>query len=160
MATPLLANAVTGAAFVQPYIIPLKVVGKFMDTMFLTLKQMNPDSDFLKELNDGSDPGIPYTIIAGNTQLIAPDKQSQQLSILKKVMARFKKRGHYDALDLLLFKAPNDIAVSTESISVIPGADSRQFKPKVLTCACDHISYFGDPAGLESMCKVFLEEAS
>eukprot|EP00903_Cladosiphon_okamuranus_P000145 g145.t1 len=64
MATPLLANAVNGAAFIQPYIIPLRLVGKFLDTMFHTLKQMNADSDFLKELNDGSDPGIPYSIIA------------------------------------------------------------------------------------------------
>lgn len=157
MATPLLANAVNGAAFVQPYIIPLRVVGKFMDKMFTTLKEMNPDSDFLKELNDESDPGIPYTIIAGNTQLIAPKQQEQQLGLIKKVMNRFKSRGHYDALDLLLFKAPNDIAVSTESISVIPGGDNRQFPPTVLTCACDHISYFGDPAGLDSMRIALLE---
>ncbi len=160
MATPLLANAVNGASFVQPYIIPLRVVGKFLDTMFHTLKQMNPDSDFLKKLNDGSDPGIPYSIIAGNTQLIPAAVSEPQASILKKVMARFKSRGHYDALDLLLFKAPNDIAVSLDSIKDIPGAADRQFPPEVHVCACDHISYFGDPSGLESMCILMLDEGN
>ncbi|PTM13608.1 MAG: hypothetical protein DA408_06375 [Bacteroidetes bacterium] len=160
MATPLLANAVNGAAFIQPYLLPLRMVGKFLDTLFLTLKQMNPNSDFLKELNDGTDPGIPYTIIAGNTQLIAPAVAANQAKLLQKVMARFKSRGHYDALDLLLFKAPNDIAVSTENIITIPGAAERQHPPVVLTCACDHISYFGDPAGLDSMRKALLEEAT
>lgn len=157
MATPLLANAVNGAAFIQPYIIPLRLVGKFLDTMFHTLKQMNADSDFLKELNDGSDPGIPYSIIAGNTQLIPPAIAEPQAKLLKKVMTRFKSRGHYDALDLLLFKAPNDIAVSTESISEIPGAADRQHPPEVLSCACDHISYFGNPAGLDSMRDLMLK---
>lgn len=159
MATPLLANAVNGAAFVQPYIIPLRVVGKFLDTMFHTLKQMNPDSDFLKQLNDGSDPGIPYSIVAGNTQLIPVAVAEPQATILKKVMARFKSRGHYDALDLLLFKVPNDIAVSLDSIQEIPGAADRQFPPEVHVCACDHISYFGDPDGLESMRILMMDEA-
>lgn len=157
MATPLLANAVNGAAFVQPYVIPLRVVGKFLDKLFFTLKQMNSDSDFLKALNDGSDPGIPYTIIAGNTQLIPPAVAGPQARLLQKVMARFKSRGHYDALDLLLFKSPNDIAVSTEKISDIPGGAERQFPPVVLECACDHISYFGNPAGIESMAKLMLK---
>ncbi|MEL6656824.1 MAG: caspase family protein [Bacteroidota bacterium] len=158
MATPLLANAVNAASFIQPYIIPLRVVGKFMDSMFHTLKQMNPDSDFLKQLNDGSDPGIPYSIIAGNTKLIPPAQAEAQATILQKVMARFKSRGHYDALDTLLFKEANDIAVSTESIKEIPGAADRQFPPVVDICACDHISYFGDPAGLNSMTIVMMEE--
>lgn len=159
MATPLLANAVNGASFVQPYIIPLRVVGKFLDTMFHTLKQMNPDSDFLKELNDGSDPGIPYSIVAGNTQLVPAAVSEPQASILKKVMARFKSRGHYDALDLLLFKAPNDIAVSLQSIKEIPGAADRQFPPQIYVCGCDHISYFGNPAGLEGMCILMMDQA-
>ncbi len=156
MATPLLANAVNGAAFLQPYALALRAVGKFLDKLFVTLKQMNSDSDFMKALNDGTDPGIPYTIIAGNTQLIPSEIQEKQLSMLRKVMKRFKSRGHYDALDKLLFKSPNDIAVSVESISEIPGSDKWSQPPRVLPSACDHISYFGDPAGLESMAKALL----
>ncbi|MCB0638317.1 MAG: caspase family protein, partial [Lewinella sp.] len=158
MATPLLASAVNGAAFLQPYILPLNFVGKFLDKMFTTLKQMQPDSDFLKSLNDGSDPGIPYTIVAGNTQLIPYASPDAQAGLLKKVIARFKKRGHYDALDLLLFKAPNDIAVSVDSISQIPGAENRQHPPRVLPAACDHISYFAGPAALEVLLQAVLDE--
>jgi pimeloyl-ACP methyl ester carboxylesterase len=157
MATPLLANAVNGAAFVQPYVIPLRFVGKFLDKLFYTLKQMNPDSDFLKELNDSSDPGIPYTIIAGNTKLIPPAVAEPQAKLLKKIMLRFKSRGHYTALDKLLFKTANDIAVSTENIVGIPGSEHREFPPVTMECACDHISYFGNPAGLDSMAQLMME---
>ena len=156
MATPLLASAVNGAAFLQPYALALRAVGKFLDKLFLTLKQMNPDSDFIKELNDGTDPGIPYTIIAGNTQLIPFEIQDRQLNLLRKVMKRFKSRGHYDLLDQVLFKSPNDIAVTVESITTIPGSEQWVQSPTVLPAACDHISYFGDPAGLDSMAKAFL----
>jgi pimeloyl-ACP methyl ester carboxylesterase len=157
MATPLLATAVNGAAFLKPYILPIKYIGKFVDKMFSTLKQMNPDSEFLKALNVGTDPGIPYVIIAGNTQLIPFAVQDKQVKLLKKIMQRFKKRGHYDALDLLLFKAANDIAVSTQFIKEIPGADQWANPPRILESACDHLSYFGDPAGLECIEEVLLE---
>lgn len=151
MVTPLLANAVNGAAFLKPYTLALRFVGKFVDKLFLTLQQMNPGSTFMKALNVGKDPGIPYTIIAGNTQLIPLKTLDQQMALLRKVMARFKERGHYTALDKLLFKAPNDIAVSTEFIQTIPGADQWATPPQVFVAACDHISYFGDEAGLERM---------
>lgn len=158
MATPLLANAVNGAAFLKPYVIPLRYVGKFLDKMFITLQQMNADSEFLTKLNDESDPGIPYTIIAGNTQLIPVEYTEKQNTLLKKLMHRFKSRAHYEALDRFLFKEPNDIAVSTKAIKEIPGAENRTHPPVVVECACDHISYFGDPAGLASIRQVFLDE--
>ncbi|RMF03636.1 MAG: hypothetical protein D6772_01860, partial [Bacteroidetes bacterium] len=156
MATPLLATAVNGAAFLKPYILPIKYLGNFVDTMFSTLKQMSPGSDFLQALNVGKDPGIPYVIIAGNTQLIPVEIQESQTKLLQKIMARFRQRAHYDALDLLLFKEPNDIAVSTKFIKEIPGAEQWSHPPRVLESACDHISYFGDPAGLESIREVLL----
>lgn len=149
MATPLLATAVNGASFLKPYIFVLKYAGKFVDKAFTTLKQMKPDSDFYKALNTGTDPAIPYTIIAGNTQLIPADIQDKHNTLLKKLMARFRSRGHYDALDLLLFKEANDIAVSTQFIKQIPGADQWQTPPKTIEVASDHISYFGNLSSLE-----------
>ena len=151
MVTPLLANAVNGAVFLKPYILPIKYAGKFFDKMFHTLKQMNSDSDFLKELNDGTDPGIPYTIIAGNTKLIPPAILDKHNTLLKKLMARFKSRGHYTALDLLLFKEANDIAVTTKFIKEIPGTDGWEMPPKTIEVASDHISYFGDADSLAVM---------
>lgn len=154
MASMLLAQCVNGAAFIQPYMAALRVVGNFLDTMFFNLEQMSPKSDFItKELNDGTDPGIPYTIIAGNTQLVPLAKAADQTKLLKKVMERFKQRGHYDALDLLLFRSPNDIAVTVTSISQIPGAENRKYPPKVLVAACDHLAYFAAPAGLAKIAE-------
>lgn len=151
MASTLVGSLVNGASLFKPYILPLRYVGKFMDQMFDTLKQMQPDSDFLKDLNNGTDPGIPYHIIAGNTQLIPHSLQDKQDKLLKKIIERFRRRGHYNLLDALLFKKPNDIAVATDSITTIPGADRWQTPPKVYDAACHHCAYFAEPAGLEKL---------
>lgn len=152
LASVLLGRAVNGAAFLKPYIIPLSFLGKFVKKLFITLQQMDPaDSTFLKKLNDGTDPGIPYTIVAGNTQLIP--NQSDQEGLIKKLLQRFKNRGHYDALDLLLFKKPNDIAVAVDSIYGIKDLDARKNVTKQITVGCDHISYFGDPNGLDGLAE-------
>jgi hypothetical protein len=37
----------------------------------VTLDQMNPKSDFMGQLAESPDPGVCYTIIAGNTSLVA-----------------------------------------------------------------------------------------
>jgi pimeloyl-ACP methyl ester carboxylesterase len=149
MASVLLSRAVNGAAFIKPYVIPLSLVGKLLDTMFTTLSEMHPDkSDFLKTLNDGTDPGISYTIVAGNTQLIPAVQEDNFRSLLRKVLARFQGRAHYDLLDRLLFKSPNDIAVSVDSIGGIADAAKWMKPPRVIPVACDHISYFVDPEGL------------
>jgi hypothetical protein len=152
MTTVLLTYAVNGAAFLQPYLATLRIAGKWLDKLFVTLEQMSPSGKFLKEeLNDSTDPGVPYSIIAGNTRLIPVAAPEKQASLLKKVLSRFKQRGHYDALDLLLFKSPNDIAVTVESIKAIPGGESRQYPPQTWEAACDHMAYFAAPAGLAVM---------
>lgn len=154
LASVLLARAINGATFLQPYILPLNFLGRYLKQAFVTLQQMDPDdSDFLRLLNDGTDPGIPYSIVAGNTQLIPAIFEEKQKGLLKKLVSRFKKRGHFDALDLLLFKSPNDIAVAVDAIEGIAGADQWSQPPQVIEVACDHISYFGDPAGLEGLAK-------
>ncbi len=153
MVSVLLSRAVNGAVFLKPYILPLSLLGRLAGNLFITLKQMDPDGSFLKKLNDGTDPGIPYTIVAGNTQLIPSKNEQDQASAMKKLIARFKSRGHYDALDLLLFKEANDIAVATTSITGIPGKDKRTHRPVEITVACDHISYFCDPNGLKGVAQ-------
>ncbi|NUO03436.1 MAG: hypothetical protein HUU01_22720, partial [Saprospiraceae bacterium] len=153
LASVLLSRAVNGAVFLKPYILPLSLLGKLAGNLFITLQQMDPDGAFLKKLNDGADPGIRYTIVAGNTQLIPSKNEQNQTSMLKKLIARFKSRGHYDALDVLLFKEANDIAVATTSIVGIPGKEKRTYPPKEITVGCDHISYFCDPEGLKGIGK-------
>ena len=161
LASTLLSKAVMGAAFLKPYTIPLSFIGKALDKMFITLLQMHEKkSEFLKKLNDGADPGMQHTIVAGNTRLIPTQLQEQQDKILKKIVARFKQRGHYDALDLLLFRQPNDIAVSINSIYGVAGIDQRAQPVARIEVACDHISYFADPAGLEGLRKALLKSTT
>jgi hypothetical protein len=158
LASALLSKAVNGATFLKPYILPLSILGKYAKVLFTTLAQMDPDnSEFLKKLNDGTDPEIPYTIIAGNTKLIPVQYEAQQ-GILKRIIQRFKKRGHYDALDVLLFKEPNDIAVSVKSIVGIKGKENRKYPPKEIEVGADHISYFADPEGLKALSEAVFQK--
>jgi len=153
MTSMLMSRAVNGAVFLKPYILPLSLLGKLAGNLFITLQQMDPDGSFLKQLNDGADPGIRYTIVAGNTQLIPTKNEQDQKNLMKRMIARFKSRGHYDALDALLFKEANDIAVATTSIYGIPGKENRTYPPVEITVGCDHISYFCDPEGLKGIGK-------
>ncbi|MFN7119184.1 MAG: lipase/acyltransferase domain-containing protein, partial [Saprospiraceae bacterium] len=158
LSTALLTKVVNGAAFLQPYLFTLNLLGKFAGKAFITLQQMDPqDSDFLKELNDGTDPKCPYTIVAGNTQLIPKAIQEVQKSLLQRSLARFNKQSAFNLLDQFLFKVPNDIAVALDSIYGIPGSDKWAKPPKVYTVGCDHISYFGDPEGLKVLAEVVKE---
>lgn len=160
LSTALLTTAVNGASFMQPYLFALNLLGRFAGQLFTTLKQMDPDdSKFLKLLNDGTDPGVSYTIVAGNTQLIPAVVMEAQKTILKKVLERFRQNGApYKILDSFLFKDPNDIAVTVDSIYGIPGSENWKTKPKQLEVGCDHLSYFGHPDGLQTLAKVVLEE--
>ncbi|MDX1942641.1 MAG: caspase family protein [Saprospiraceae bacterium] len=159
LSTALLTNAVNGASFLQPYLFSLNLLGKFAGKLFITLQQMDPDdSEFLKELNNSSDPGLPYTIVAGNTQLIPKIITEAQKGLLKRVMARFKGSSTYKALDSFLFKEPNDIAVAVKSIYHIPGSEKWQRPPQQLSVGCDHLSYFGHPDGLQVLAQVVLEQ--
>jgi pimeloyl-ACP methyl ester carboxylesterase len=140
MASVLLTFAINGAAYLQPYLMVLTGIGKLLQGLQVTLKQMNNDSDMYKTLNSPN--GIkPYVIISGNTQKLI----QQYADTLNKIEKLFKKlidRGVYDTLDLAIFKEANDIAVSTKSISTLPNAKNQ---PQVFEVASDHISYFTRP---------------
>ncbi len=155
LATALLTRVVNGAAFLQPYLFSISLLGQFVNKLFVTLQQMDPnDSPFLKALNNGTDPGIPYTIVAGNTQLAPPVMVEMQQHIMRRALQRFQRPGtYYVILDSFLFKIPNDIAVAVDSIYGIPGSDKWKTPPRQITVGCDHISYFGDPEGLKGLAE-------
>lgn len=158
LAMTLLTRTIQGASFLQPYLIPLSFLGKLMDELTITLKQMEIGGEFLNGLNDGTDPGIPYSIVIGNTKLISAAFSEQQKTLLQRMLQRFNSRNLYTALDAAVFKAANDIAVSSESIAAIKGKENRQFVPKEYITACDHISYFVDPKGLADLSKAVFEQ--
>lgn len=152
LASVLLTKAINGSALLKPWLTSLRLLGKWADKLFFTLQEMHEDSDFLRQqLNTAvPDPGIPYSIIAGNTQLIPRPVDDAEDKLLEKVLRRFHGI-HYVALDKLLFRSPNDIAVSVEHCQKFPGAETRLYPPTVAMAACDHMSYFADPDGLAKL---------
>ncbi len=122
---------------------PLKILEgllKRIETIDVSLDQMQPGSDFLAELAKAPDPGIPYTLIVGNTSLMTAAAET----LKEKIMQRLGK-----LVELPFFKQPNDIAVSVNSIVFVP--EGRSPAPRQLPTACNHLEYFVHPAGLASL---------
>ena len=110
-----------------------------------TLEQMNPDSEFIKTLNTSPDPGVPYTIVAGD---IRDYKESAD-----QMMARLvAKVGTGIIFNALYQNAGHDIAVSNDSIRGI--ADDRTPAPKKQSVICHHLNYFVADAGLNAMADI------
>jgi hypothetical protein len=108
-------------------------------------KAMKPGSDFLDSLNDGmTDPKRPYTILVGNTSMIEEEDE-------KLVGRLMNKLGigdpDYGLIMNLIFKGPNDMAVSTESIRSVP--EGRDPAPKAIEVPCNHFGYFAPDGALE-----------
>lgn len=121
---------------------PAKVVAMLMSTLEKNIRvavaEMNPTSDFIKSLALSDDPGIPYSIIAGNTSIIpaALQEQAPEKSIVERLQQRLFKK----VVELPFFGTPNDIAVKVDSITSIP--TGRSHPPDIQEVACDHLSYF------------------
>ncbi|MHC5763759.1 esterase/lipase family protein, partial [Nostoc sp.] len=133
---------------------PAKVIAMLMGTLEqnirVALAQMNPTSDFIQLLADSDDPGIPYSIIAGNTSIIpaALEEQAPEKSIIERLQQRLFKK----VVELPFFGTPNDIAVIVDSIMSIPRG--RSHPPNIQEVPCDHLSYFlSEPTtvGLEAL---------
>ena len=86
--------------------------------------------------------------------------EERQVTLLKKLIGRLRKRGHYDALDLFLFKQPNDIAASVSSILGIPSKENYSITPEEFIVPCDHLSYFGNPESLAALTKAILNRSN
>ncbi|MBE8971084.1 caspase family protein [Nostocales cyanobacterium LEGE 12452] len=135
-----LGIALNSLATVAP---PAKVVGTLLGTLEknirVSLAQMNPASEFLNSLAASDDPGIPYSIIAGNTSIIAAalEEQPQKKS---SILKRLQQRLFNKVVELPFFGVPNDIAVKVDSIKSVPTA--RSHPPHIQEIPCDHMSYF------------------
>ncbi|BAZ08643.1 peptidase C14 caspase catalytic subunit p20 [Calothrix sp. NIES-4071] len=121
---------------------PAKVIAILMGTLEKNIRvamtEMNPNSDFIKSLAASHDPGIPYSIIAGNTSIIpaALEKQADDQSIIQRLQQRLFNK----VVEIPFFGIPNDIAVKVDSITSIP--TGRAHPPNIQEVACDHLSYF------------------
>jgi hypothetical protein len=117
------------------------------------LEQSVPGSDFLRRLNASPDPGVPYILIAGNTSLIPETSGGDARTVQRsRLLARLWHDQETRALATESFSGPdNDTAVSVASACDLPAA--RVPAPQVRTIACDHLSYFRDPVGLDALGK-------
>jgi hypothetical protein len=135
---------------------PVKALGTLVgaiETVDVTLDQMMPGSQFLRSLEASDDPGVRYTIIAGNTalrpQALRPEPNTSQ-SRFARLLGKLKPRGLLQgAAGLAFFGQPNDLAVSVQSICELP--TDRTPAPEVREVSCDHITYFTTAAGLRAL---------
>jgi hypothetical protein len=107
-----------------------------------TLEQMNPDADFIRTLNASPDPGIPYTILAGDVDAY----QEPSDAFFARMLVKAGKGPLFDAL---FANQPNDIAVGVQSILGV-GAE-RALAPVRHNVACHHLNYFVSAAGQEAL---------
>ena len=128
-----------GVTAFKPYLGFVSTLWKGLDgSIFHTLKQMDPESEFLAMLNSGgANRQVPYFLVAGNTSIIESSAGADE-SVYKQVLTGLKERGVYILADYGLFKnEPNDMAVRVKSMQSVPGGFAYATE-----VACDHISYY------------------
>lgn len=135
----------------KPILSALAFLGSYADKTQVTFEQMNPSSEFLKRLNDGTPAPIPYTILAGNTNLIQVQQRMKSARFFNKIGLALKHHVWYKILDKAIFRQPNDVVVTIKSIFGVPASDLV----KHIELESDHISYFWDRESLEELEKCF-----
>lgn len=115
----------------------------------VSLHEMLPDSPTLTQLLHNPDPGIPYTMLAGNTSIIPAAKDEGGL--VSKLMARlFGTEPLYAIANPFFLGAANDVAVAVTSMAQI-GAARTSFR--LVETKCDHLTYFRSAAGLAALAE-------
>lgn len=147
LAIPLLT---VGLNSLSSVVWPAKVLGILLaavETFDVSLDQMKPNSDFMRTLAASEAPGIPYSIVAGNTSIIQP-KSEEQANKIKALLGKVSKA----AIEFPFFGHPNDIAVLVQSIKSVP--ERRGPQPLIQEVACNHLVYFGNSEGLKGLSNV------
>ncbi len=127
----------------------------------VALNQMVPGSEALTALAASPDPGIPYVMLAGNTSLVAAATtvaDPKKASLIGRLLARVSSPEFlHTVANPFFLSQTNDVAVSTTSMENISMARKPAYD--VRPVACDHLSYFRDPAGLKAIATVMEEGA-
>ncbi|MEL7499473.1 MAG: caspase family protein [Planctomycetota bacterium] len=102
-----------------------------LDSLTVTMEQLNPESEFLSTLNESKDPEVAYTLVAGN----AIDAELGDTWV-----AGLLKRLSDSKVHQLAFNgAVNDLLVSAGSAQHIDR--SRKPSPTDIELACHHFAY-------------------
>jgi pimeloyl-ACP methyl ester carboxylesterase len=103
-----------------------------------TLEQMNPSSEFIATLNSSEDPGIPYTVLAGDVD----EYRDPGDPLFGRLLT---KAGQGFVASALFSQQAHDIAVGVESILSVP--DKRRVSASRTNVACHHLNYFVSEPG-------------
>jgi hypothetical protein len=106
------------------------------------LEQLHPASDFVRDLNQSDDPGIPYTILAGDVRTY----QHAGDALVARLLARAGKSVAFDAL---FGSGGHDVAASVASMLGV--GDRRRTPPVRHSVACHHLNYFASEAGRQAL---------
>lgn len=110
-----------------------------------TLEQMNPAGDFIRTLGDSADPGVRYTILAGDIDTYKEPGDAFFADLLVKA-------GRSVVFDTLFAHKANDIAVGVESIMSVSA--QTMTLPTRHGVACHHLNYFSSAAGQQALIAV------
>lgn len=147
-----LTLGLNGATFLQPYLLPITWLGKFINQATVTMEEQGTNSTFIQTLNNLPDVKIPYHIVVGNTDLMKAERP-QEYGLIQKVKDIFKERDGVQVVDMFLGKA-NDLVVTTESIRS-PG---QQTLVKLIEVPSNHFNYFVEESeGLAALVTASLE---
>lgn len=108
-----------------------------------TLSQMAASSEFMRQLNTSADPGVRYSIIAGNVMDYIQSNQDDQLNSL------LAKIGASEVFRKLFDNAPHDVAVSVDSMRAV--LDNRTPSPYKTNLSCHHLNYLLSDQGVECL---------
>jgi hypothetical protein len=93
------------------------------------------------------DPGIPYSIVAGDNSILSA-------TIEKEKLERLMQKLRNQSIDLAFFGQPNDTAASVKSITSVNS--DRIPQPQIHQVSSDHMSYFSDQEGLTALATVLM----
>ena len=130
--------------------LPVKILGSLvaaLETIDISVDQMQPGSDFLKSLAASPDPGISYSIIAGNNLMMTATIETQKL---QRLMHKLRNKS----MNSVFFNQSNDIAVSVNSIKNINTARVPQVQ--IREVGCNHLDYFSDKEGLTALAAALM----
>ena len=119
-----------------------------------TFNQIQPGSELLKLLDASQDPGIPYTIIAGNSS-VAPGADEADREDGSSRLSRLLKKVTRKGAALAFLRQPNDMFASVHSMRSI--AADRSPQVEIIEAACDHFTYFSSEAGRKALSNALLK---
>jgi len=150
----------TLAAIINGYIsnglgtIAISSLVKMLNVSSKTLGQMHPESELLLMLEQSKQTCVPYYHIVGNTNfLLAHNNENIEAEFMQRMSNKLKLFS-YRQLTKWLYKVPNDVVVSIDSMQHLP--NNWQQPTQTQWVACNHLSYFDNEEVLQYLTDILI----